>query len=372
MKRGVEVNRDVFYIAGFDPRSPKYYYSIFKNNINKTSRIEQDKLNLSKLKNEDVPKFKIDYKGAQINYNFLAWNDIVAQHFCKKFFDVFGALFLFFIGYTISGVTYMVAKYSRTQLIAGYYPTIFMFLSYCIIGLICYAIGYFIEFGWLWIVICLGIILLGTRVIFYIGQKAGIFWLLSIYRFCYKYAKGEIDKIDERNESFANTIIQSVKDGKADEIMVVAHSVGTILAISTMAKVIKKCKAQGLSTANLKLVLIGGCVPLTSFQKCGNKFKKELEIVANSDITWLDLSSKIDGACFFMLDYVKRSGVQVKRSPKLISVRFFKIYDKKTYKNIRYKWYQVHFLYLRATQISGGYDYFYMVADPLNLENKTF
>lgn len=364
--------RDVFYIAGFDPRSPKYYYSIFKNNINKTSRIEQDKLNLSKLESGEVAKFKIDYKNAQINYNFLAWNDIVAEHFCKRFFDVFGALFLFFIGYTISGVTYMVAKHSRTQLIAGYYPTIFMLLSYFIIGVICYALGYFIGFSWIWGIVCLAIIALGTKVVFNIGEKAGIFWLLSIYRFCYKYARGEISGVDEKNESFANSIIQSIKDGKADEIMVVAHSVGTILAISTVSKVIEYCKAQGLSVANLKLVLIGGCVPLTSFQKCGSKFKKELEIVANSDITWIDLSSKIDGACFFMLDYVRLSGVKARRSPELISVRFFKIYNKKTYKDIRYKWYQVHFLYLRATQIGGGYDYFYMVADPLNLEKKTF
>ena len=154
--------------------------------------------------------------------------------------------------------------------------------------------------------------------------------------------------------------------------MVVAHSVGTILAISSVAKVIKKCKLEGLNISNLKLVLIGGCVPLTSFQKCGDKFKKELEIVANSDITWLDFSSKIDGACFFMLDYVKKSNIKAKHSPNLISVRFFKIYDKKTYKNIRYKWYKVHFLYLKATQISGGYDYFYMIADPSRLEDKVF
>ena len=48
------------------------------------------------------------------------------------------------------------------------------------------------------------------------------------------------------------------------------------------------------------------------------------------------------------------------------------IYDKKRYKNIRYKWYQVHFLYLKATQIRGGYDYFYLTIDPDKLEDKKF
>lgn len=368
------MNREVFYIAGFDPRSPKYYYSIFKSNIVKTSRIEQNCLNLNKLENAEIPNFIIDYKGCKTKYNFLAWNDIVIEHFCKKFFDVFAALIAFFIGYTISGVTYMVAKYSRTQLIAGYYPLLFILFSYFMIILVCYILGSIMGITLLWGLVAILIFYLGTKAIFYIGQKAGIFWLLSIYKFCYRYAQQRVNGIDKRNEFFANAIINSIKNNQNNntEIMVVAHSVGTILAISSVAKVIKKCKLEGLNISNLKLVLIGGCVPLTSFQKCGDKFKKELEIVANSDITWLDFSSKIDGACFFMLDYVKRSNIKAKHSPNLISVRFFKIYDKKTYKNIRYKWYKVHFLYLKATQISGGYDYFYMIADPSRLEDKVF
>ena len=368
------MHRELFYIAGFDPRSPKYYYSIFKNNINKTSAIEQDQLNLGKLKKDELFYFDIEYKGCKIRYNFLAWNDIASKHFCKKFLDIFDALFISLVGYIFSGGVCKVAKHSRTQLIAGYYPILSILSIYFFIGLICYALSNFIESVILWLVISIFILYLGSKAIFYLGSKAGIFWLLSIYRFCYRYAKGEIDGIEARNESFANEIIKSLKNNQniSSEIMVVAHSVGSIIAISSVANVIRKCKALGVDISNLKLVLIGGCTPLASFHNHGDKFKNDLEVVANSGITWLDFSSKIDGACFFMVDYVKLLGRSVKNSPNLISVRFFKIYDKQTYKNIRYKWYEVHFLYLKATQIRGGYDYFYLVADPNKLEDKQF
>ncbi|WP_141081014.1 hypothetical protein [Campylobacter devanensis] len=365
--------REVFYIAGFDPRSPKYYYSIFKNNIHKTSAIEQNELNISKFQIDDSPYFNVDYKGVKTKYNFLIWNDIVKEHFCKRFFEVFGALFVALFNYPISGAVYMVARYSRTQLIAGYYPIVFILLSYFLTGFFCYGLSYFIQNYILWIICSILLFYLATKGIFYLGMNAGMFWLLSIYRFCYKYARSEIKGADERNESFANEIIKSLKNNQNtnDEVMIVAHSVGAIIAISSVARVIEKSKIEGLNISNLKLVLIGGCIPLVSFHKYADKFKKELEIVANSGITWLDFSSKIDGACFFKVDYIKLLRQNAK-SPKLISVGFFKIYDKKTYKNIRYKWYQVHFLYLKATQIRGGYDYFYLTIDPDKLEDKKF
>ena len=102
--------REVFYIAGFDPRSPKYYYSIFKNNINKTSAIEQNELNISKLKKDELFYFNAYYKGIKTKYNVRIWNDIVKEHFCKRFFEVFGALFVALFNYPISGAVYMVAR----------------------------------------------------------------------------------------------------------------------------------------------------------------------------------------------------------------------------------------------------------------------
>ena len=66
----------------------------------------------------------------------------------------------------------------------------------------------------MWIICSILLFYLATKGVFYLGMNAGIFWLLSIYRFCYKYARSEIKGINERNESFANEIIKSLKNNQ--------------------------------------------------------------------------------------------------------------------------------------------------------------
>ncbi|WP_063999741.1 hypothetical protein [Campylobacter iguaniorum] len=371
------INRDVFYISGFDPRSYRYYYSMFKKNAYKTSKIQSNKISISSIKDKEKPHFLIDYKDTIIKYNFLNWNDIVTANFVKGYFYIFWTIFIWLKAYIFSGLVFKFAKETRTQLIAGFYPFLYILFSYLIVFLVIYFIWKIDLNLALFIFISLLVFYFSSKFIFYIGSKIGVFWLLSIYAFCYKYAKENIKDIDDRIDCFANQILENIKsniDNKDHEIMIIAHSVGTILAISVLAKVIEKCENNNICIDNLKLVLLGECIPLVSFHKFAIKFRNELEVLSKSKFTWLDFTSTIDGACFPLFDYLKSSNIKTNSGcgPKFLSVRFFKIYEKATYKKIRYQWYKVHFLYLKATQINCGYDYFYLVCDGLKLENKTF
>ncbi|MDY3114291.1 MAG: hypothetical protein SOW25_08230 [Helicobacter sp.] len=364
------MNREVFYIAGFDPRSPKYYYSIFKHNATKTSKIDSNSLFVSKLENNS---FDISYKNCNIKYNFLDWSDITKAHFHKTFLSVFYSLVLFLKYYFFSKVHYKIIKHSRTQLIAGYYPLFFITLSYSLVfGILTILYNCFSWNLYLFLAVFSIAFLISTKIIFSIGNRVGIFWLLSIYIFCCKYAKGDISGMSERNMEFALKIVDSLRKNSKDEILLVSHSVGTILAISVAALVVKICKEQNISMDKLKLVTLGSCVPLTSLQKCALNFKQDLTILSKTNLIWLDFTSKIDGACFFMFDFVKIADIKAKFKPRYISVGFYRLYTKESYKKIRYKWYQVHFLYLKATEIDAGYDYFYLICDSKKLENKIF
>ena len=85
---------------------------------------------------------------------------------------------------------------------------------------------------------------------------------------------------------------------------------------------------------------------------------------------WFDYTSKIDGACFPLLDFFRDSGVACKNPPCYLSPRFHKLFLPKTYAKIRYNRYLAHFLYLYATEISGESAYFNFVGGPKILEQK--
>lgn len=366
------MDRDIFYISGFDPRSYKFYHSVFKKNIQRTSNIEQDKISVEKLTYEDVPGFEINYKNFKTKYNFLCWDDIVKKHFHKSFMAVFLAILKLFKNYVFANVHFKLLKHAKIQLIAGgYYVLLFFPVMYFILAFTLYEFKDVVQNQILYILLCLVACYFGSKFIYLLAEKTGVFWLLSIYNFCYNYATQKPQDLSNRIENFANIIVCNLKQNQNSnhETIIIAHSVGGVLAVSLVAHIINLCKSQNINTKNLKLVLLGACIPLASFHKNATQFKKDLAILTNSDITCLNLTSKIDGASFYKVDYIKLAGIRAK-SPLFISVRFFKIYSKKTYKKIRYNWYKVHFLYLQATEIKGGYDYFYLVADPNNLESK--
>lgn len=356
--------KDVFYLGGFDPRSPKYYYSLFKKNALKTSALAGKKADISSMKQDE--SFEISCDDTQINYHFLPWHDVVKENFVKNSFDLFSVMLIYarFCAQPLLR-TY---KHSHMQLIGALYPFFYVLFTYALLFCALYFLLKSFDFSLEFCALGVLLLVLGAKIIFWLGSKIHVFWLLGIYIFCLKYAQGKIP--DEKITSFAERILEALKQNqnRADyEVLVLSHSVGTILAISVLAKVIELAKAQNIDISALRLVMLGSCIPLVSFHNCCEFYKEQMRVLASSRIPCYDLSSKIDGACFPLFNYAKALNIS---APNLefLSVRFFKIYSPKTYKKIRYAWYKVHFLYLMATEIKGGYDFFGIICAANKLE----
>lgn len=375
-------SRDVFYVAGYDPRGYRYYYSLFKKNSLLQNKINNLNLKVSKIDSNEkkFPFFNIDSnKSITTKYTFLNWNDIVKDNWPENIFYILSDFFYFLKIYIFSGLCIKFAKESSTQLIAGLYPLFYMIISYLLTFYIIYeAYNFTKNFSNIVLAILISFLLLflATKFIKFIGKKLGVFWLSRIYAFCARWSNDEIKDIENRIDEFSEIIVKTLKENhkKEDyELILSSHSVGTILAVSVAARVIKKCEEENIDSSCFKILTLGQCIPLVSFQKNSNKFKKDLGILSNKkDLIWFDFTSKIDGACFPMVDYLKTCGINSPKNqgPKFLSTRFFKLYEKEEYKKIRKDWYKAHFLYLMATQIKGQYDYFNFVAGPDKLENK--
>ena len=371
------LQRDVFYIAGYDPRSCRYYYKLLKKNLNQQNKINHLDLKLSALCFEETLQgkknafCKIVSKHSVSNYYFLDWSDLVQKCWSKSLWDFICDFIYFLRAYIFSGIVKVFIQKSKTQLLAGLYPIVYFISSYAMVFFSAYILWDFLE-KWnvyLATLVALFYLWVATRVILWGGKRLAVFWLSNIYVFCAKYALGEVEGVERLLEGFLGQIMQSLKSNK-DEVILCAHSVGTIFAVSVAARVIEQCKKERLSWEKLKILTLGQCIPLVSFQKQCEKFKEELAILGDSKVVWFDYTSKIDGACFPLLDFFRDSGVACKNPPCYLSPRFHKLFLPKTYAKIRYNWYLAHFLYLYATEISGEYDYFNFVGGPKILEQK--
>ncbi|EPR9518052.1 DUF829 domain-containing protein [Campylobacter coli] len=370
------MDREVFYIAGYDPKSYRFYYDLFKKNLKDYSHRFDLKADLSGIeKNGNFPFFKINCENTQTRYHFLTWNDIVKKNWSQSYKDALMDCYSFFRIYTITGLFLKFGKESIYQLVTGYYPFFYVIFSLLLsLGL---ALGSFVFLqnhipSFLAIVIGIVLGFLLNRFLFKLGRKLAVFWIARICAFCATWKEKRLGAMEQRIKLFADEILKSLKQNKNRqdyELILVAHSVGTIVCIEVLEHILKQNLDKRVLD-KLKILTLGECIPLTSYQKNSDDFRKKLEFVSAFDLKWYDYTSIIDGACFPQVDFFRTSGVQANFTPPFLSAKFHTLYEKNEYKKIKRDKSKAHFLYLYSPHIKGSYDFFAFVVAPKFLEEK--
>ncbi|EGK7522371.1 DUF829 domain-containing protein [Campylobacter lari] len=367
--------RDVFYIAGYDPRGYRHYYAMFKKNLAKQNTLLNYDYALSKAQANAYAFWQIQTPHTNTTYTFLGWNDIVKKNWSEGIKDALSDCYSFFRIYTITGLFLKFGKESPHQLITGYYPFFYVLLSliftlFCAFGSLFYLQNFHIVLGIL--VFILSLVFL-PKIFYKLGKKLAVFWIARICSFCANWEKNSQGELELRMDDFARVIFEKLKENANDknyELILSAHSVGTVLCINVLAKVLRKCEKENVSFKNLKVLTLGECIPLVSYQKRSFEFRKDLEYLGGKNLIWYDFTSIIDGACFAQVDFIRTSGVKAQFSPKYLSAKFHTLYKNKDYKKIKKDKYKAHFLYLFATQIQGVYNFFEFIIGKNKLEEK--
>ncbi|WP_257904494.1 putative membrane protein [Campylobacter lari] len=367
--------RDVFYIAGYDPRGYRHYYTMFKKKLAEQNKLLNYDYTLSKAQVNIYPFWQIQTPYTSTTYTFLGWNDIVKKNWSEGIKDALSDCYSFFRIYTITGLFLKFGKESPHQLITGYYPFFYVLLSliftlFCAFGSLFYLQNFHIVLGIL--VFILSLVFL-PKMLYKLGKKLAVFWIARICSFCANWEKNSQGELELRMDDFARVIFEKLKENVNDknyELILSAHSVGTVLCINVLAKVLRKCEKENISFENLKVLTLGECIPLVSYQKRSFGFRKDLEYLGSKNLIWYDFTSIIDGACFAQVDFIRTSEVKAQFSPKYLSAKFHTLYKNKDYKKIKKDKYKAHFLYLFATQIQGVYNFFEFIIGKNKLEEK--
>ncbi len=379
--------RQTFYIPGFDPRGGRHYYSLYREQMPLQAAVNGVTLDISPRQHT---KDGNDHWTVTVSQNeqntvtamtILGWDDIVRQNWGKNWSSVVGQFFRVLRDYILNGLAVHIIKASPKQ-ISGIYPLLFVTLFLTLQGGVAVssiiALSDFYDLSghpavWL-LALVIPVLIWGLgRLAMRLGKAFGVFWLLEIYVFCARWAHGEILPLAPRLEQYARQIADAVENPDNDEIVVIGHSVGAMLAIAAVARTLSLLSERQyvLPTQRLKLVTLGQCVPLVSSHAAAAPFRHDLLQTAQcSQLLWLDYTAPTDGACFPLLDFVVYSGLKVNsgNGPKLLSPRFFRLFSDKKYKRLRRDWYTMHFLYLMAVEYAGGYNYLNITAgnSPVN------
>ena len=368
--------RKVLHLGGFDPRGARFYHQLLGEQVehaNAMATAQGDPLRLKlsprRRQGHDSAWEVTRSDGAcRTEIQFLAWDDVVRLHWPKGAATLLARMIPTYWHFMTRGKWREIFIVPRGSKIALIYPALMVarlalpgaLLVWLASGLLLY------HHAWLWALALLPALLVATLVAIPLVERAHGLWLLRFVIFNDLLARQRTDPaLDARLDEFAATLSACLDEagrGEWDEVLLVTHSNGSILAMPIMARLL--ALRDGELPDQFSLVTLGGSITLVGFRRDAEAFHAQLDRVATAQFHWLDIGSPTDGASIPLVNPCITRPVGPPPGLIQLSPRWHRYCDPATYKARRADKYLTHFDYLRRLDKPSALDYIGLTSAP--------
>ncbi len=379
---GGAFRRRVFYIPGYDPFHPRRYRELYRKEGTAQAAISGYDLTLKPKRKGGGPygwqvQTQIDGQGATAEVEVLVWSDIVKGSMSGGIAATYGQLVRTAWMYLGSGALFRLMRLRKGPVIAALYPIVMLTAQLLVSVLAGWGLGALLAWfvpGWpgaaLGWALALVTVVLGLR--FFRGQDSRFFayYLMQDYAFSAASGGANPPALEARMAEFRATIAQAMAE-EWDEVLVVGHSSGAHMGVSILADMIR----DGLPAKRpaLGFLSLGHVVPMVSFLPDAHRLRADLHYLsARDEVTWVDVTAPGDGCAFALCDPVSVTGVAPpgKRWPLVMSAAFTQTLSPERWRELRWKFFRLHFQYMCAFDRPRDYDYFRITGGAVTLADR--
>lgn len=363
--------RWVVHICGFDPRGAPFYHKFFAGEAKRYA--EREGLDVEVSKRRRWKKYWGEWRAsckadgyAELRVLYLGWDELIRGYWHRTKFSLFlGAVRSYAKLLTSDAMKklFRVSKYAGMTML---YPMVAFIVLYLILGgLFSFVTAMFAKnlpggsIGWVVLACLLGFGLASQLTRFFKGS-----WILQIVCFTTSIGERPPAGLEERMALQAKDLIEELEMEEPDELVVMAHSVGSITSMIFLDKFLADDRWKG----RVRLLTVGQCMPMTAvFQDEEGYFVQAMNRVGtNPRVEWIDLTIPSDSACFYLVDPIQYAlGAPVdypqEHPPKFLSAKFMDGYSKEKFREIKRDGYMYHFRYLMTPDKPCDCDYIDMV-----------
>ena len=167
----------------------------------------------------------------------------------------------------------------------------------------------------------------------------------------------------------ARRVLAVAQSNEADELAVVGHSNGGVIASAIMARALELDPDLGQRGPRLVLLTLGSLMPAVALHPAARRMRNIVRRLAIAPtLAWVDCQSRKDVMCFANFDPVEGIGVHVgaqRCNPRLWRVSFKEMISPEDYGRFRWNHFRVHFQYIMAGDRPAPYDYILLVGGPM-------
>ena len=382
--------RRVFYIPGYDPIHPRRYRELYRKEGTAQSKISGYDIALKPKKPGGNYGWHVDafMDGREVRADFevLVWSDIVRGSMDGSIAGTYLQLLLTAWIYIRSGALWRLMKLRKGPVIAALYPVGMLLLQ---LGL---AIGLFFAVFQISAAVLVGLLGLSVPYVLVggVGSALGLGSAYAVLRWFkkrdgtfyayylmhdYSYSAGSNGAnppdLEARMADFGDVVARAMQDD-VQEVLVVGHSSGAHLGVSILADLIRQGRVPA-SGPTLSFLTLGQVVPMVSFLPDAQRLRGDLQYLsAREELTWVDVTAPGDGCSFALCDPVAVSGVapEGKKWPLVFSAAFTQTLSPDRWRELRWRFFRLHFQYLCAFDRPKDYDYFQITAGPVPLDQR--
>ena len=379
--------RQVFYIPGYDPHPPRRYRELYRKEAARQAAISGHAISLSA--DRDGPGYgwrvdsRIDGAAVQTRFEVLVWSDLVRSSMGRGIGATYAALVRTAWIYLTSGVLRALMRLRKGPVIAALYPVAMLLaqaLAAAALAALAGRLAYLASWrlsglaplGWAVALVAASVVLgLVLRWFRDRDNRIYAYYLMHDYAYGARLRGANPPELDQRIAAFADRIAGALTD-EFDEVLVVGHSSGAHIAVQVLAA-LERAGRLGAGGPAVGFLSLGQVVPMVSFLPEARRLRADLhDLSLSRAIAWVDVSAPGDGCCFALCDPVAVSGVAParKRWPLVISAAFSQTLSPDRWRQLKHRFFQLHFQYLCAFEQPRDYDYFAITAGPRTLADR--
>jgi hypothetical protein len=368
--------RQVYYVSGFDARGARFYHPLYREQAALQERINGSTLSVSDTypTGEHAVTWDIhaDHGGQRTDtrYTFLGWEDVVRAHWPASKAYVARHVFSFYAKYFLCGGVARSWRCSRRFAAAMLAPLAYGVLAVlvaCMVGFGVMAMTRNVQAvptPWPWFAALVATCSVGSGALWW-AERSRLLWLSRAWIFIHHWGQDEDAALSARWQAFARHVASDEEAAKADEILLIGHSAGTMAAVLVLSELLALPNGQAL-LPKLRLITLGHVVPMLAFFPQAHAFRAHVNAVASSAVPWLDFTAPSDPLCMALTDPLVGSAVVGAPMERVVvrSARFDRMFDATKHQRMRKDAFGIHFQYLMATDLPVPNDYFSITAGP--------
>lgn len=373
--------RRILYVAGYDPASPKKYHRLWSEQAPRQGELTGVQYRVGPLEARDeissgwqVTAEHPDGSKVEIDYVFLHWFDLVRAVWPKDGPRLLIGAIRSLRDYYRYGVMARAKAEAPVVELASKMPALvggaFAAIVALLIAIGCVAGGILMARAHHpWILGALPpliFLLLALPLWSVVDSWLPVGWLARGMIGVTDAARGQIPSFAERSRLFARKIAEAAREPGWDEVLVVAHSMGGQQACRALGRALIDDTELGRATP-VSLLTLGSLLPFYSMTAKGDlDYRQEMAaLVAAPHIPWIDVTGPSDAGCSAAMQTL--AGLDLGEPadrPIRYSPRFHAILDPERYRGLKKRPLDLHFQYIRSSDMAEGYDFFALTAGP--------